>query len=136
VLLTFFITRDVLGQLGGEPREVDAIARAIAEGELNVRIDTGGKAMRGIFGSMMTMKRRLSEVVGSVRDAVGQITNSAGEIAAGTAELSSRIEQSASALEETSASLEELTSTIKQNADSADEANKLASGLAMRRRAA
>lgn len=44
----------------------------------------------------------------------------------GNNDLSSRTEQQASALEETAASMEQLTATVKQNADNAHHASKLA----------
>ena len=43
----------------------------------------------------------------------------------GNTDLSQRTEEQASSLEETAASLEELTATVRQNADNAQQANKL-----------
>ncbi|MEE7547933.1 PAS domain-containing protein, partial [Xanthomonas sp. Kuri4-1] len=67
--------------------------------------------------------RQLSEVAqalsGAARDIVG-----------GNEDLSRRTEQQAAALEETASAMEEMTSIVRKNADSALQANQLASGAA------
>ncbi len=124
-LLTFLITRNVLAQLGGEPQEVDDIARAIAAGNLNIDIDTQGRTVQGIFGSMVAMKEKLTEVVKDISLAAESVKTGAAEISQGNATLSQRTEEQASSLEETASSMEQMTATVKQNADSAREANQL-----------
>jgi methyl-accepting chemotaxis protein len=69
----------------------------------------------------------MGSVVAQVLEASGTIATAAREIAMGNTDLSQRTEEQASSLSQTAASLEELTRTVRQNADNAQQANKLAS---------
>ncbi|MBB3778362.1 methyl-accepting chemotaxis protein [Xanthomonas campestris] len=109
-----------------------ALARvigALAEGDLTQRVD--GDA-HGIFARLRDDTNqtvtRLTEIIGDIQIASDTIRRAAVEIAAGNADLSERTEQQAANLEETASSMEELTSTVKQNADSALQANRLVVG--------
>jgi methyl-accepting chemotaxis protein len=72
------------------------------------------------------MKGTLHGIVADVVAKASTVSRTAGGIAAGNESLSQRTEQQASSLEETASSMEELTSTVKQNADNAAQANRLA----------
>lgn len=77
----------------------------------------------------------LSRIVSGVRVTTDSINTASQEIAAGDSNLSQRTEQQASSLEKTAASMGELTSTVKQNAENASHANRLAasvSGIAVK----
>ena len=69
---------------------------------------------------------QLRVMVVDVRKATDSITVGASEIATGNMDLSGRTEQQASSLEQTAASMEELTDAVKNNAENAREANKMA----------
>ncbi|CAG2093557.1 methyl-accepting chemotaxis protein [Xanthomonas euroxanthea] len=109
-----------------------ALARviaALADGDLTQRVD--GDA-HGIFARLRDDTNqtvaRLTEIIGGIQIASDTIRRAAMEIAAGNTDLSERTEQQAANLEETASSMEELTSTVKQNADSALQANRLVVG--------
>ncbi|WP_126969761.1 methyl-accepting chemotaxis protein [Xanthomonas sp. BRIP62411] len=109
-----------------------ALARvigALADGDLTQRVD--GDA-HGIFARLRDDTNqtvtRLTEIIGGIQIASDTIRRAAVEIAAGNTDLSERTEQQAANLEETASSMEELTSTVKQNADSALQANRLVVG--------
>jgi methyl-accepting chemotaxis protein len=104
-----------------------AVAQRVAKGDLNGRIDAGGKdEIAELMQALGQMNAALAGIVQEVRHGTDTITTSSAEIAAGNMDLSSRTEQQASSLEETASSMEELTSTVKQNADNAREARDLA----------
>ncbi|MDH5256583.1 MAG: methyl-accepting chemotaxis protein [Gammaproteobacteria bacterium] len=69
---------------------------------------------------------KLQDIVGKIRASSEFIRNSSEEISSGNNNLSQRAEEQASTLEETASSMEELTGTVKNNADSAQQANQLA----------
>jgi len=71
---------------------------------------------------------KLTEVVGSITHNAHTVLAGSKEIAKGNANLSSRTEQQSSNLEKTASSMKEMTSTVRQNAENAQEASKLASG--------
>jgi len=70
-------------------------------------------------------------LVQNIRHSTEQIASSSHDIASGNADLSSRTEQQASSLEETATSMEELTVTVKQNGQSAQQANVMANNATM-----
>ena len=72
------------------------------------------------------MNANLARIVGQVRTGSDQISTSIGEVASGNHDLSARTEHQASSLQATAASMDELNTTVKQNADSARQANQLA----------
>ena len=125
-ILAAIITRGLLKQLGGEPKDATDIASRIAEGDLTVDVIVKQNDTHSLMFAMKTMRDNLSNIVEEVRSGTDTITTASAEIASGNMDLSSRTEQQAGSLEETPSSMEELTSTVRQNADNARQANQLA----------
>ncbi|PWC14409.1 methyl-accepting chemotaxis protein [Brenneria roseae subsp. americana] len=73
----------------------------------------------------------LQDLMNQVGDSALAITAASRQIARGNMDLSSRTEEQASSIVQTAASMEELTGTVKQNADNATHANKLASDASL-----
>ncbi|HEY6125230.1 MAG TPA: methyl-accepting chemotaxis protein [Steroidobacteraceae bacterium] len=129
----FFLTLS-----GGINELVDAIATVVAEvrgvvaaanqGDLTRRIDIKDKAglLVQIGSGINDLTSTLSALVSQVKTASAEVSRGADEISQGNANLSQRTEEQASSLEETASSMEEMTSTVKQNADNAAHASKLA----------
>ncbi len=69
---------------------------------------------------------RVGTTLSSVNDSSYSVSTASSQIAAGNEDLSSRTEQQAASLEQTSASMAALSDTVKQNAESANQANILA----------
>jgi methyl-accepting chemotaxis protein len=125
--VAFWLTRNVMRQLGGEPGYAAAIAGSIAAGDLTARIEVDDDANTGsLMFAMRRMQDSLASLVQQVRDGTDAITTASVEIAAGNLDLSARTEEQAASLEETAASMEELTSTVQQNGESVRHANQLA----------
>jgi methyl-accepting chemotaxis protein len=102
-------------------------ARRIADGDLGSRIPIrGNNEAARLLQAIQHMADSLGAIVGEVRGGAARLAGSAGEIAAGNLDLSDRTGQQAASLEETASSMEQLTATVKQNADHAVEANRLA----------
>ena len=120
------ITRSITRQLGGEPSYAAEIAGRIANGDLDVQIDTRTDDRSSLLFAMKSMRDKLADIVRNVRNGTDTIATASSQIAAGNLDLSSRTEQQASSLEETASSMEELTSTVRQNAENAGQANQLA----------
>jgi methyl-accepting chemotaxis protein len=124
--MAWLITRSLLRQLGGEPGYAADIAGRIANGELDVKVAMRDGDRDSLLFAMETMRAKLADLVGHVREATHHIAHASSEIATGNADLSARTEVQAGSLEETASTMEELTSTVKQNADHARTANELA----------
>ncbi|MFN3398732.1 MAG: methyl-accepting chemotaxis protein [Ferrovibrio sp.] len=100
---------------------------AMARGDFTHRIEAD---YDGVFDRLKQDANRtaqqLSETVGKVNFAASSVRDAAAEISTGSSDLAGRTEQQAASLEETAASMHEITATVKQNADNAEAANKLA----------
>jgi methyl-accepting chemotaxis protein len=124
--VAFWLTRNVMRQLGGEPEYAAAIAGSIAAGDLTAHIEVDEANTGSLMFAMRKMQDSLARLVQQVREGTDAITTASVEIAAGNLDLSARTEEQASSLEETAASMEELASTVQQNTESVRHANELA----------
>jgi methyl-accepting chemotaxis protein len=128
--LTVGITRPLNAALG--------ISRRVAAGDLTTQVSGGdeksGDEVGQLLSSLNDMNGSLRNIVSNVRQGTNTIAVASAEISVGNHDLSARTEQQASALEETASAMEELISTVRQNADNADTASRLAaaaSGIAV-----
>ncbi len=106
--------------------DINSSMESIAFGDLSNRMEGDYEGIyleckNNLNGSI----DKLKEIVGEVRDSAGSISHSSKEVATGNNDLSKRAEQQAANLEQTAASMEQLTSTVKNNADNAQQADKI-----------
>ncbi|MDR3369685.1 methyl-accepting chemotaxis protein [Rhodoferax sp.] len=120
------VVRSIARQMGGEPAEVARIALSIAEGDLTQQVQTRPGDHSSVMAAMATMRERLASLVGEVSQSSDSIATGSAEIATGNLDLSHRTEDQASDLQQTVSAMEQLTQTVKHNADTAEEANRLA----------
>jgi len=119
----------VLNRLTRPLRVLGSTMRGLASGnaDLTVRLEVKGRdELASIAAGFNGFVARIQDVLAQVRHSSDNVASASHEIRQGNADLSDRTEQQAGALEETAASMEELTSTVKQNADNAQEARRLA----------
>ncbi|OWW21635.1 methyl-accepting chemotaxis protein [Noviherbaspirillum denitrificans] len=115
-------TRSIIQPL----RDAVHVARRVAAGELASHVEVSGNdEVSQLLDALRDMNGSLQKIVGEVRNGTGSISIASREIASGNADLSSRTERQASALQETAGSMGQLTGIVKQNAESAREANRL-----------
>ena len=123
IAITLGLTRTVTRPL----RRARDLVDAIGEGRLD---NTVINPYRDEFGSMLEalsrMQARLADTVHGVRDTSQRVSRGSQQIAAGNDELSRRTQEQAANLEETAASMEQMTAIVKQNADNAGQADRLA----------
>ena len=134
-LMAWAITRQLLRQLGGEPRVAARVVAAVAQGDLTSTIAVRGGDSTSLMAQLLAMQGSLSVAVSQVRSGSEQVANASSEIAQGNHDLSGRTEQQAAALQQTAATMDQLGSTVRHNADNARQANQLAtsaSGVAAR----
>ncbi|MFG6443242.1 methyl-accepting chemotaxis protein [Roseateles sp. LKC17W] len=106
-------------------------AERIAAHDLSQPVRADGRdetaaLMRGVQG----MQASLVQVVSGVRSSTDSIATASREVATGSQDLSNRTEQAASNLQETASAMEELTVSVTHNAESARQAQQLASDAA------
>ncbi len=120
---TALLVRSICAPLG---HAVD-LASAIASGDLTREVPSErGDELGQLLRAMNAMVLRLRNVVSEVRGGVESVSTASTQIASGNADLSRRTEEQAANLQHTASSMEELTVTVKQNADNAHAASKLA----------
>ncbi|MFZ2220586.1 MAG: methyl-accepting chemotaxis protein [Rhodoferax sp.] len=108
-------------------RKAVNVARAVARGDLTVRIEVqGSNEAAHLMEALQEMQASLAEIVCTVHEGSESVAIASTQIAQGNNDLSSRTESQASALEETAAAMEQLGSTVHQNADNARTSNQLA----------
>ncbi|ATO35263.1 Methyl-accepting chemotaxis protein IV [Dickeya dianthicola] len=125
-LVAWLITRQVKGQLGGEPTYASHIAQQVAQGDLSVDVLLKTNDRHSLLAAMRAMRDSLSHIVNQVRQSSESIATGSQQIAIGNADLSQRTEEQAASLQQTAASMEQISQTIRQNSDTVREAAQLA----------
>ncbi len=126
VMAAILIIRGVLKSLGGEPDYAASMTRRMAEGDLRSEIAVGSNSEGSLLSAIRSMQDMMIRTTSEIKQAVEGVSTGSHQIATGNLDLSQRTEQQAIALQRTAASMAQLASTIKQNSDSAREANTLA----------
>ena len=122
--LAWIITNSITEPL----RQAVQVVQTVANGDLTASINVQGRDEPAqLLSAMRDMNDKLGEIISSVRHSSDSIATGSSEIATGSLDLSQRTEQQASNLQETAASMEELTATVRTNADTAKQANLVAS---------
>ena len=124
MLVTWFIARQIVQPL----QAAVEIAREVAAGNLSLREVQAGRDETGqVLRALGEVAQRLNAMIANIRSGADQIDTAASEISIGNNDLATRTEQTASALQATSSSIADLANTIKLNAETAIQANQLAS---------
>jgi methyl-accepting chemotaxis protein len=102
-------------------------AQNIGAGDLSQPIHMKGRnELATMAQALAAMQGSLIDVVSHVRQSSESVANASAEIAHGNNDLSMRTEQQASALESTASSMSQLNSAVRNNAESAQQANQVA----------
>ncbi|MBY0483169.1 MAG: MCP four helix bundle domain-containing protein, partial [Nitrosomonas sp.] len=107
IVLALVITRNLLAQLGGEPKYAAEVMQKIAAGDLSSNIVVNTKYPNSMLFAIKEMQDSLVKIVSEIRSGTDTISTASGEIASGNLDLSQRTEEQASSLEETASSMEE-----------------------------
>ncbi|KJR30648.1 hypothetical protein BOO91_02260 [Vibrio navarrensis] len=118
IILSWLLVRIIKKPLGGEPRDMETIARRIADGDLNIRFEHHGQAT-GVYGAMQEMVTRLSSIIEQVRSNADALVSASQQVNATAQTLSQGATEQAASVEETTASVEELNASVQQNAENA-----------------
>ncbi len=116
--ISILLPRNVMRQLGTEPREIQNIAERMAKGELDIDF-SGTEHPVGAYAAIRKMVAQLSDVIASIRESANNLMQGSEQISSTAQSLSSGSAEQAASAEEVSASIEEISATTKQNADNA-----------------
>ena len=107
--------------------DLGAMLRRMADGDFVYRIDG---VYQGVFAKLIEDANQVSgQLAKTLRSLAGSATlvrDAAAEMSTGSQDLAQRTEAQAAALEEAAASMQEITSTVRQNAENAETASRLA----------
>ena len=123
-LIAWRITASITAPIGRAVVVAERIARGDLTSQVEVRIhDETGRLLEAIAA----MQERLRTLVGEIGQTADSILVASSEVASGNLDLSQRTEQTSHNLQSAASSLVDLTGTVSQSADSARQANQLAS---------
>ena len=122
--IVFFITRTVAQQLGGDPAEIAAVAKNIAEGNLAIEFKrSDNRSLVGVYRDMATMTTNLRKMFGDINTGVNTLTSSATELSAvseqmtqGVGDVSDKSATVSAASEEMSANMRNVAAAMEQSA--------------------
>ncbi|MCE2593993.1 methyl-accepting chemotaxis protein [Motilimonas cestriensis] len=129
MLLSWFLVRLIKKPLGGEPRDMEAIAREIADGNLDIKFNNQANAT-GVYKAMMDMVDHISGVIQQVRGNADNLVSASQEVSATAQTISQAATEQAASVEETTASVEELNASVQQNTDNARVTDSMATKAA------
>lgn len=121
----YFMTRGILLELGGEPKEISAIANEISHGNLTMKFDSHRKKI-GIYGAIVGLSDQLKDSITKIIEGAENVTSASLQMSSTSQQLSQGTQEQAASAEEISASMEQMTSNIEQNTDNAQQTEKIA----------
>jgi len=82
IVVTFWIARSLLKQLGGEPDHVADVVRRVADGDLTVTVDIESNDKTSLFASVKDMVIKLRETLSDVNISGGSLAGHAEQLSA------------------------------------------------------
>jgi len=130
ILLSWWIVRGVMRQLGGDPAQTTRVAQKLADGHLAQAVQTRTDDTSSLLFNMKSMIARLSDTIGQVKGAAEALASASQQVSATAQSLSQSSTEQAASLEETTASVEEMTASIAQNSENAKVTDNMAAKAA------
>jgi methyl-accepting chemotaxis protein-1 (serine sensor receptor) len=123
----WWLTRSITRPLDGVVRRLRDLAEG--EGDLTKRLEVRTRDELGqVSASFNAFMDKLHDIIAEAKATADHVATAAQELSAASDHISQTTQEQASSLEETAAALEEITGTVKQSADNARQANRLAVG--------
>ncbi|WP_147694573.1 methyl-accepting chemotaxis protein [Vogesella mureinivorans] len=118
-LLAWQIIRNLLAQLGGEPKDVVALAQRIAKGDLSQKLQIRAGDSSSVVASMGAMQSGLIALVRNLESIIARLSVNASELAAASEQVAVSTEEQTRAAAAMSASVEQLSVSISSVSDNA-----------------
>ncbi|MGY8870368.1 MAG: methyl-accepting chemotaxis protein [Pseudomonadales bacterium] len=125
IFLSWFIARIIREPIGGEPKDIEQLARKIAAGDLTMEFTNTGKET-GIYAAMQEMVSTLKTMLSQISESSQQMNASATSLTAITEEATKGAESQMEHLQQTSQSMVEMSETVQDIAESAQLASNAA----------
>ncbi|WP_261841198.1 methyl-accepting chemotaxis protein [Aliamphritea ceti] len=121
VVVYYFIHRLMYLPIGGEPREIEALVKRVAAGDLSGTIEVKGNET-GIYSQVLLMIANLRQTVGTINTTAAQLSDSSQNIMVSAAQVHQSSHQQMEQLEHTATAMNEMTMTVEEVARSAQTA--------------
>lgn len=126
VILAWFMAKVIREPIGGEPRQIDEITRAISDGDLTRNLNVSAKDT-GIYRSVGEMSDKLRELVGGIIETSASLTDNAQAAAKISIDTGHTIGQQQLKTTTVSASVVEMAASIQEVVRHATESATLSS---------
>jgi len=127
LIITFFlsynIVKNVLFQIGGDPKEVMNLTKKIANLDISMNFDDEDN-ITGIYKMMIEMSKNLKKIVSDVKINANDVSLGSKELNDSSESLATGAADQAASITETSTTIEEFTSILKSSSTNSDEANE------------
>ena len=118
-VLAWQIIHNLLAQLGGEPKDVVALAQRIAKGDLSQKLQIRAGDSSSVVASMGAMQSGLIALVRNLENIIARLSVNASELAAASEQVAVSTEEQTRAAAAMSASVEQLSVSISSVSDNA-----------------
>ena len=133
IFLSWLLVRLVKRPLGGEPRDMETIAKRIAEGDLTIEF-TNKDSATGVYKAMIDMVDSISEIIMQVRNGADNLSSASSQVSSTAQSMSQAATEQAAGVEETTSAVEQLNASVQQNLENARITNGMASTAAQEAR--
>jgi len=106
-------------------QEITNVAQEIADGNLTIAVQERSEKDE-LMQALAAMLEKLNEVVNNVQNTANQVASGSEELSATSEQISEGATEQAASAEEVSSSMEQMIANIKQNADNAQQTEKIA----------
>jgi methyl-accepting chemotaxis protein len=125
VLASIFITKTIMGGIGGEPSYAVEVARKIADGNLSFSINTRAGDSSSLLATIKEMQASLKSMISQTRDAATGLHEEAKSLAAISNKVADRSVHQSNAASSMSASIQEMNESISRVAENANKAHTM-----------
>ncbi len=116
--------RIILSQLGGEPMEGASAARAIASGDLSVRINSSGNE-KSLMASMEAMRNQLRQIIGNMKSVAAGLNHGSNNLAASSTSVQQGSRRQSESASESASAIEEMVASVDHMHENAMEVQAL-----------
>jgi methyl-accepting chemotaxis protein len=122
VIASIFITKTIMGGIGGEPSYAVDVSRKIANGDLSFAIETRGGDKSSLLASMKEMQSSLKTMITQTRDSASELQLQAKSLASISNSVADRSHHQSEAASSMSNSIQEMNESISRVSDNASKA--------------
>jgi methyl-accepting chemotaxis protein len=122
-LALFFVGRNIVSTLGGDPHYAAEITRRIAAGNLSVDVKCAPGDKNSLLAGMKEMQETLRKMISEIISGASQLESAAGELLHASEEVALRSRQQSESASAMAAAVEEMTVSIDQVSHNASEAH-------------